>query len=141
MYVSGQGTITKAPKNQSSRRRVSISATTADLLKQYKTEQDAWREKLGNKWIEANRLFTQWNGGIAHPQSFNTWLTRFCEENGFPHVTPHAFRHMAATYLITKKTDIRTVGGKLGHSKPSTTWNVYSHLVRAAETAKTMEDF
>ena len=143
VYVSGKGTLTKGPKNKSSRRVVSLPESTMALLKKYKAVQLEERVKLGNKWIDTQRVFTRWNGGVAHPQSFNTWLTRFCKEKDFPHISPHAFRHMAATYLITSGMDIRTVGGKLGHSKPSTTWNVYSHLVKSAETATatTMETF
>ena len=50
---------------------------------------------------------------------------------------------MAATYLITSETDIRTVAGKLGHSNSTTTQIVYSHLLESAEkeTAVKMEAF
>ena len=53
------------------------------------------------------------------------------------------FRHLSATYLITSGTDIRTVSGKLGHSRTSVTLDIYSHLVGDAEqeTANTMEAF
>ena len=143
IYVAGQGTLTKGPKNKSSRRNVSLPVSTMVLLEQYKADQTKAENKLGTKWIKTDRIFTRWNGGSAHPQSFNTWLTRFCKEKNLPHITPHAFRHMAATYLIAGGTDIRTVSGKLGHSKSSTTLNIYSHLVKSAEaeTATTMETF
>lgn len=50
---------------------------------------------------------------------------------------------MAATYLITSGTDLRTVAGKLGHSSSTTTQTVYSHLLKSAEkeTAQTLEPF
>ena len=143
IYVAGKGTITKGPKNKSGRRNVSLPPSTMALLAEYKVEQAKAENKLGSKWIKTDRIFTRWNGGNAHPQSFNTWLTRFCKEKGLPHITPHALRHMAATYLIAGGTDIRTVSGKLGHSKSSTTLNIYSHLVKSAEaeTATAMETF
>jgi integrase len=143
IYVAGQGTLTKGPKNKSSRRNVSLPPSTMILLAEYKAEQAKAENKLGSKWIKTGRIFTRWNGGNAHPQSFNTWLTRFCKEKSLPHITPHSLRHMAATYLIAGGTDIRTVSGKLGHSKSSTTLNIYSHLVKSAEaeTATTMESF
>nr|WP_281242273.1 tyrosine-type recombinase/integrase [Dendrosporobacter quercicolus] len=52
-------------------------------------------------------------------------------------------RHMAATYLITSGTDIRTVAGKLGHANTNTTTIVYTHLLKSAEkeTADKMGDF
>jgi len=50
---------------------------------------------------------------------------------------------MAATYLITSGTDLRTVAGKLGHANTNTTTIVYSHLLKSAEkeTADKMESF
>ena len=50
---------------------------------------------------------------------------------------------MAATYLITSGTDIRTVAGKLGHTNTNTTTIVYTHLLKPSEkeTADKMESF
>jgi integrase len=63
----------------------------------------------------------------------NAWLKKFIASNELPHLTPHSFRHMAATYLITSGVDLRTVAGKLGHANSNTTQLVYSHLVKSAE--------
>jgi Site-specific recombinase XerD len=91
----------------------------------------------------SGRVFTQWNGVPAHPHSFNFWLKRFIEDKHLPHISPHSFRHMSASYLIAAGTDIRTASGKLGHAKTSTTMNIYAHLLKSAEkkTADTMETF
>ena len=50
---------------------------------------------------------------------------------------------MNATYLIMAGIDIRTVAGKLGHTKTSTTVDTYAQFVQAAEkgSANTMEVF
>ena len=50
---------------------------------------------------------------------------------------------MSATFLISAGADVRTVSGKLGHSRTGTTMDIYSHLVTASEkkTAETMEAF
>ena len=73
----------------------------------------------------------------------NTWLKNFVKNNDLPALTPKSFRHMAATYLITSGTDIRTVAGKLGHANTNTTTIVYTHLLKSAEneTADKMGDF
>ncbi len=80
------------------------------------------------------------SGAAGHPHSFTAWLKDFVRANGLPHISPHALRHMAATFLITAGTDIRTVSGKLDHSQTSTTMNIYSHLLKSAEqeTANTI---
>lgn len=142
VYTPATGTITKGTKNLTSTRAVSIPQSVMTLLRQYKILQNETRLKLGDKWQESNRVFTQWNGIPAHPHSFNTWLRKFCVREDFPLISPHIFRHMAATYLILKGTDIRTVSGKLGHARASITFDTYSHLLPSAEqeTAKTMEN-
>lgn len=153
IYVSGQGIITKDCKNTHRHRIVSLPPATIQLLKQQNAEQAAKREKLGGtatnggKWAGPedpgnDRVFTAWNGAPAHPDSFYTWLRKFTDKTGLPPISPHTFRHMAATYLITSGTDIKTVSGKLGHSLASTTMNVYAHLMKSAEkkTANTMQN-
>ena len=143
VYTVATGTILKDTKNKSSNCVISVPASVIKLLKLHKSEQAKTRLKLGDKWQESGRVFTQWNGIPAHPHSFNTWIRKFCTENKFPNISPHMFRHMSATYLITSGTDIRTVSGKLGHSRTSVTLDIYSHLVGNAEqeTANTMEAF
>lgn len=153
IYVSGKGIITKDCKNTHRHRTVSLPPLTIQLLEQHKTDQSAKRLKLGGtkttggKWEGAeepdyDRVFTRWNGAPAHPDSFYTWLRKFVDKAKLPPVSPHSFRHMAATYLITNGTDVRTVSGKLGHSQTSTTMNIYAHLVKSAEkeTANTMQN-
>lgn len=152
VYIPGK-TVIKGTKNNSSNRLVSVPASVSALLKQLKAEQAARRLELGGtgeggKWEGAEEpeddyVFTQWNGNPAHPHSFNSWLKRFIAEKNLPPISPHVLRHMSASYLIASGTDIRTVSGKLGHAKPSTTMNIYAHLLRSAEqeTADKMESF
>ena len=143
VYTPETGTILKGTKNKSSTRSISIPQSVLKLLKQHELSQKEDRLSIGDKWQESGRLFTQWNGKPGHPHSFNTWLRRFCVNHELRSISPHDFRHMAATYLITSGTDIRTVSGKLGHSRSSVTLDIYSHLVASAEqdTANTMEAF
>ncbi|HMM22942.1 MAG TPA: site-specific integrase [Selenomonadales bacterium] len=153
-YLPGKGIFTKVPKTEASVRIISVSESIIDLLKQHKIEQSAKRLKLGGtkeqggKWEGADnpnndRIFTTWSGAPAHPDSMNHWLAGFIKANNLPPLTPHSFRHMAATYLITSGTDLRTVAGKLGHANSTTTQLVYSHLLKSAEkeTANKMETF
>jgi antitoxin StbD len=45
----------------------------------------------------------------------------------------HDLGHFAATRLLTAGIDLRTVAGRLGHSKASTTLNVYASFVPDAD--------
>lgn len=152
-YLPGEGIYQDTTKTEESTRTITVPASIMELFRQYKVSQAASRLKLGDKWrpdipkeekiIDTERIFTTWNGKPAHPDSFNTWLRKFAIKHDMPHITPHSFRHMTATYLITGGVDLRTVAGKLGHANSTTTQLVYSHLVKSAEkeTANMMESF
>ena len=143
VYVPGPGTFKKDPKNYSSRRTVSLPDSVMALLLRHQAEQNEIEMALDDKWHKSDRIFTQWDGKPGHPHSFNGWLRRFCDRHKFPRISPHALRHMSATFLISAGVDVRTVSGKLGHSRVGTTLDIYSHFVTDAEkkTAATMEEF
>ena len=63
------------------------------------------------------------------------------KDGDLPHITPHSFRHMTATFLITASVDLTTAAGKLGQENSTTTQIIYSHLLDKSEkeTANTME--
>lgn len=152
-YLPGEGIFQDTTKTDESNRIITVPASIMELFKQYKVHQAANRLRLGDKWrpdipkeekiIDTERIFTTWDGKPGHPDSFNKWLRKFAIKHDMPHITPHSFRHMAATYLITGGVDLRTVAGKLGHANSNTTQLVYSHLVKSAEreTADMMEFF
>lgn len=145
-YLPGKGLKLKEPKTELSSRKVSVPVSVIAILKRHKAEQAAKRLKLGGtiekggKWEGADEpendfAFCTWNGKAMHPDSLNAWLVKFTTENRLPHISPHAFRHMAASYLIKGGVDIRTVSGKLGHARTSTTTDIYAHVIQSAEQA------
>lgn len=67
------------------------------------------------------------------PDTLNNWLTKFTKANGLPHVCPPAVRHIAASFIIKSGVDVRTVSGKLGHSRTSITTDIYAHVIQSAE--------
>lgn len=57
---------------------------------------------------------------------------RLCREVGVQ-ARFHDLRHAVATQLLAAGVDVRTVSGRLGHAKASTTLDIYSHWVPAAD--------
>ena len=53
------------------------------------------------------------------------------ERAGLAGVTPHGLRHTAATLAVQAGAHVRLVQQMLGHSSPTVTLNVYSHLFDA----------
>lgn len=133
-YIPGKGLTLKEPKTELSSRLLSAPASVMAVLKRHKAEQAAKKLKLGDRWHkEHDFVFSTWEGKAMHPDTLNTWLARFTEANKLPHISPHAFRHMAASYLINSGVDVRTVSSKLGHARTSTTTDIYAHVIQSAE--------
>lgn len=57
-------------------------------------------------------------------------------------VTPHVFRHFAASAAIANGADVLVVQKMLGHKDAQTTLNVYGHLFpnRLAEVAQALDN-
>ena len=129
-YVSGKGTITKAPKNVSSERIIALPPMVIPVLKQYKKWQNEEKLKLGELWEENNRLFTQCNGKPIYPATPSQWFVKFRRKHNLPDVTFHGLRHSNASLLISQGVDIQTIATRLGHTKATTTTTVYSHFLQ-----------
>jgi integrase len=52
-------------------------------------------------------------------------------------VNIHALRHTAATLMLDASVDLLDVSKRLGHSRPSTTYDIYAHLLNARREAGT----
>lgn len=128
-YLPKQGIFTKAPKTETSKRRVSVNKMLLDLLEEYKADQ----QSKGFLCQDNNRLFVTWEGKPMHPYTVTKWFPEFLERNKLPHLNFHGLRHTSATFLISKGMDIETVAGRLGHSTSATTQNVYSHFLEAKD--------
>lgn len=126
------GIYTSTPKTKSSCRVLAVPDIVLDLVKQLKNEQADQSIKCGDLWHDTDRLFITWCGEPMHPNTPYTWLERFCDENKLPFKGLHSFRHTFATQAITSGTDVVTVSSILGHSQTSTTLNLYTHAVQAA---------
>lgn len=133
-YIPGKGLSLKEPKTELSNRIVSAPPLVMAILKRHKAEQAAKKLKIGSRWHkEHDFVFCTWEGKAMHPDTLNNWLCKFTEANNLPHISPHSFRHMAASFLIKSGVDVRTVSGKLGHARTSTTTDIYAHVIQSAE--------
>ncbi len=97
-----------------------------------------------SKSDDANaHLFLNSRGGRLSEPAFRKRLKQISKKLLIaPHLTPHRFRHSAATLLIEEGVDIRIVQRLLGHASISTT-EIYTKvsdnsLVAAIERADTL---
>ncbi len=133
-YIGNNTIITKEPKTRSSVREFTLSDSICSLLLEYREWQDSERIRLGDRWVECDRLFTKYNGKPINPDSISGWFAGFIIRNELPKVTLHSLRHTNATLMIAEGIDICTVSRRLGHANTSTTLNVYAHALRSKDT-------
>ncbi len=133
--LAGYGTFTKEPKTEESKRLVSLPLPTVQLLKEYRKEWLEEKIKIGDLWKGSERLWVTWDGRPAHAQTPTHWFPKFLKRHGLPHLNFHGLRHTSATLLISQGADVRSVSGRLGHSRTSTTMDIYVHSLRKADEA------
>lgn len=138
--------IIKAPKTETSTRKMSITKSVIDLLSDYQHEQKVRQVKAANKWKKGlNWIFTDDFGDIMHPCTPSKWFHAFIKEYNtgimsnekipmeekskylIKEVNFHGLRHTSASLLISKGKDVVTVSSRLGHSNSGTTLRIYAH--------------
>lgn len=78
--------------------------------------------------LKQDHLFITANGRMVTPDYIRRQLHKFTKEIGLTQrLTPHMFRHSAATLLLENGVDIRFVQRLLGHASLSTT-EIYTHV-------------
>ncbi len=105
-----------------------------------------WQNKFDKNGSEA-WLFANTRGSRLTPQAYRKRLRTLSRSLRIePHLTPHRFRHSAATLLIEEGVDIRLVQRLLGHASIATTEiytkvsdNSLSSAVVAADTLATVD--
>lgn len=162
LYKKDVGIYTSSPKTEESDRYIKLPAETMQLLKDYRSEWFNIRSQYGTMWnsyielpneetirvaeqgkaaetikTQNDYLFFQEQSGKVgyplHPDSITGWCNDFSERYNLPHINPHAFRHTMASILYFNGIDTISISSRLGHAKPSTTSDLYSHIIKQAD--------
>jgi integrase len=135
--LAGQGTKEGETKNKKSMRTLQLPETLVPILHSLHADQAQRKLKLGEKWIDGDYIFTQWNGKLMCVDTPTTWWTKMrAKHPEFPaHKSLHTLRHTMATYMIQNNVPVSDVSGALGHSQQSTTLNIYSHVIEDSKKA------
>ncbi len=131
LYTKNLGVFTAEPKTKNSHRSLKIPEFVFPALQQYKEEQERRQLKVGDKWHNADRLFTTWDGSAQNPSSMPKALKRFCDKNELRYLGLHSFRHLFASSLIQQGLDPESISAAMGHAQVSTTLNIYAHQIEA----------
>ena len=122
--------ILKKPKTESSIRTIFLPKTVAEMLVQYKAEQDMTRDALGTEYADYNLVVAGPLGMPTEQSTINGALKQLIEENNLPKVVFHSFRHSSITYkLKLNGGDIKAVQGDSGHAQASMVTEQYAHIL------------
>jgi integrase len=70
--------------------------------------------------------------GVTEATAYQT-MTRACTSAGIPHYHPHDLRHRRVTVWHQSAVPARELAERAGHSRPSMSLDVYSHVMPATE--------
>lgn len=139
--VPGQGWSFVEPKTASGRRTIKLGEGTLQALREHKAHQDLIMQNAGPLWQEFGLVFTSSRGTPLDPSNLRIDFNRILKMAGLPKIRIHDLRHTAASLLLNHNVSVIVVSRMLGHSKPSTTLDIYGHLLSEMqwEAAETMD--
>ena len=116
------------PKSSASRRVVSFSKTTAELLRDRRASLEEWGLAL-----QTQQVCTRGNRQMMMPDALSRGHKAISESCGFSNLRFHDLRHTHATLLLTSGTPIHVVQARLGHASIQTTVDTYGHVLPASD--------
>ena len=129
-----EGLRVKAPKTKRGRRTISLPDFLVRELRAHKASQNAERLALGLGKDSADALVLRRpDGSPLAPDNVSSEWRKTVDALKLPKVSLHALRHTHASQLIASGMDILTISRRLGHSAPSITLDVYSHLFKPSD--------
>ena len=133
--------ITKGPKTKKGYRIVAVPLDIMDMIRKYRKEYLEYQLAVGSFWEgNGSHVFIQANGNQMYPdtptKAIKKIIRRYNKEHPddpLPEVTLHGLRHTNATLSLISGTDIKAISERLGHSKTSTTMDIYAHALKKAD--------
>ena len=99
------------------------------ILREHRTKQHRERATSGSRWKENDLIFPS---SVGTPQSPSNLLKSFksvLNHAGLPVIRFHDLHHTAASLMLNQVVPPFVVSKILGHSEPSTTMDIYGHLI------------
>ena len=118
------------PKTERSRRTIPLTELAVLSLRQHHINQTSERLKHGGNWNPQHLVFCTKNGTAISQTNFRKqYYIPMLEKAGLPYIRPHDQRHTNASVQLNAGEQVHLVSAWLGHANPSTTLNIYGHIV------------
>ena len=115
------------PKTSKGRRKIRLTSEAVEALKRHKAAQNEERRGQGSSWQDRGLVFPSQVGTPMNPDNFvKRSYKPLLKRAGLPQMPFHCLRHTFAT-LMMPNGHPKVVQEMLGHSRVSTTLDIYSH--------------
>lgn len=128
------GRFVKATKT-ARERVVPLNSRAVAALRSHRTAQ-AWEKRVSHgAYVDHGFVFADELGGMLDLNRVSRAFSAVAADVGIKAkgYSLHSLRHFGATQALVGGVDVRTVAALLGHASPSTTLNVYGHVVAGAQ--------
>jgi integrase len=118
-------------------RRIPLTTSAIEAFRRQKVLQNEDRLANGDIYQADPRraVFTDEMGVQLSPKAATNAFARIATKAGIGTTSLHSTRHTAATHLIAGGIDVTTTAAILGHSTPTVTLSIYSHVIEGNESA------
>lgn len=129
-------------KNNSSYRTFLLIETAEEILSRVKREQDEYKEKLGDAYIDNGYVFAWPNGEPFRPDFVTKSFEKHLAKMGLPKMRFHDLRHSTSSILYDKGWGLKDIQLWMRHSSIEVTGDIYTHITndRKAKTADSLND-
>jgi integrase len=134
LRIPKKGLLLVRPKTSTSIRTVKVGSATLAEIGRHLIKQDEGRKSNGKAWNEENLVFTSSTGTPKGPRNLVREFKSLLQTAGLPNIRFHDLRHTAASLMLMSNMPIMRITRQLGHAKPSTTLDIYGHLIPGLET-------
>jgi integrase len=117
--------INKAPKTETSIRKLSIPQTLHDVLQKVKDKQLESNQFLGKKELDNKYVVSNWNGEQINPAHLSSLFYKFINKNDLPSISLRGLRHTVASVANEAGVTLYDISKMLGHASPDITGKVY----------------
>lgn len=129
MGETASGLYVKSTKTTHGRRRIGLDDDIVAILRQHRRRQNEERLALGLGAAQGKDLvFADAKGDPLSPDTMSRDFWRLRKTLGLPKISLKGMRHTHASVCLAARVDPVTTSRRLGHSRPSTTMDIYGHL-------------
>lgn len=115
-------------KTDKSRRMISLSPSTAIVLREHREQQEKMRQSLGLALSDDDLVFCQIDGKPLLPDSITHAWMKLARRTGLKGIRLHDARHSHASLMLKQGIHPKIVQERLGHSSIQITLDTYSHV-------------